>query len=709
MAIFHDIELEIIRPGPAHNQLLSPITIYTALCGESAPVDFSIDLEQHQLNERIARLRYVYVEGEKIYEIPQYEREVAIEDLGNEISRILAKLQNLLFETGRAFGQTLYSPDESEEHLIHLRLVSSAAELANIPLEVAVSPPSTPSEGRKMLLDLNLPVVLTREIRRTRRAPVKWDRDQAPTILIISAQPGLMRVPIRKHVRAIRESLEPWIEWPERVVENGKVVDLEERVDKTRERITVIHNASIEKIRKKCAETEFTHVHILAHGGEYEKQGEKRFGIILCDDLDDAKKQYVSGEQLAILLQAESVNGKSRSAPTMVTLATCDSAAQGSLVIPGGSIAYDLHHAGIPWVIASQFPLSKKGSVEMAKVFYPRVFRGDDPRKAIFETRRILYTNVPDMHDWASLIVYANLPSDFNDQVANNFANQSMLAHDIAMNRADYASGILAKLDSNSVHSSEAIKEEFDNAIKDAESYRGRWRKRLPSVLDNTLKSSHSRGEFYGVEGSGFKREALFNYKSYLIEKNSSDKKAYKRSYKKYQNKLSKAVESYDKAINEWVMKGSIYHWTATQYLSLKWALSLGKRSNEEKVSVTTRDRSLYMMARELAESDFQKGEDKLSKSWASGSLAELALLSLVYGDSADHNAPQLREKVEGYCQTIIDLVGRKNFAVVSTRRQFERYVEFWLRDGVGIQRDMLEAAKAAIRVLESDDDDEGA
>ena len=35
MARVHEVELELVRPGPPHNQLLSPLTPYMALCGEA--------------------------------------------------------------------------------------------------------------------------------------------------------------------------------------------------------------------------------------------------------------------------------------------------------------------------------------------------------------------------------------------------------------------------------------------------------------------------------------------------------------------------------------------------------------------------------------------------------------------------------------------------------------------------------------------------
>ena len=38
MVEIQNVKLELLRPGPAHNQLLSPLTPYLALCGADGPV-----------------------------------------------------------------------------------------------------------------------------------------------------------------------------------------------------------------------------------------------------------------------------------------------------------------------------------------------------------------------------------------------------------------------------------------------------------------------------------------------------------------------------------------------------------------------------------------------------------------------------------------------------------------------------------------------
>jgi hypothetical protein len=676
MTVFHGVTLEITRPGPSHNQLLSPLTRYTALCGESAPVNFSIELEQHQLLDKISRLRYIIPDGEEARVVAEKSRQAAVDDMGQEMGKILGKLQNLLFEQGRSLGQSIndQSGKDSNEHMIHLRLVSSASELANLPFEIAISPPATPAEGKHMLQDLNLPVVLTREIRRTRPIPIAWDRKLDTKILVIAAQPGFSTVPLKNHIRALRKGLEPWIGWPP-VGEEGE----SGRVDQTKARIRVLKDASIQKVYDICSKEQFTHIHILAHGGSFERSGEKRYGVILCDDKDPTKAHHVGGQELAQALQAEHKDGNQRSTPVMVMLATCDSGAQGSVLTPGGSLAYDLHVAGIPWVLASQFPLSKHGSTILTRELYPRIWRGDDPRKALFEVRRILSSHVDRMHDWASLTIYASLPPNFDAQITQFFENQTKAAVETAMKRADNISKALAedsrtdtvaKLGETKV---KALEAEVEITLKKVQDYLEFWKTRLPS--DKDMSSRLSRAECYGICGSVNKRIALLYKPEIGAGEIEADEK------KNYIQHLIQALCSYDQAIDQWATDQSKYHWAATQYLSLKAVLyweSQTKDRERKKYWPDDRDYARFAMAKELASKDSMHAEENRERAWACGTLAELEMLSKHYEASKRRQVKTIIKAVKEHCSNLIQHVGPDDFAVNSTRRQFKRYLDYW-------------------------------
>ena len=692
MAVFNDIELEIVRRGPAHNQLLSPLTSYIALCGRSRPVTFSIDLEQHELMDRISRLRYFETDGDSAQYITEPQRQAAVISMGAEIGKIFAKLRNLLHEQGRALGQSiaLNSSNNTTDQVAHLRLVSSASEFANIPFEMAISPVATPAEGKKMLLDLNLPLVLTREIRRTRPIPISWDRKIDTKILIISAEPGRMTVPLKEHVRAIRKSLDPWIGYHPPAIDN----QAETRIDKAQERIRILKNASIEKIYEICSKERFTHIHILAHGGEYQEAYEKRFGLILCDDKNPIKENRISGEELAQALQAKHKDGEWRSSPVMVTLATCDSGAQGTLLTPGGSLAYELHVAGIPWVIASQFPLSKKGSNVMTSELYPRIFRGDDPREVLFELRRILHTHLSNTHDWASLMVYASIPNNFDSQIARYFENQTKAAIETSLEHADNCMNVFIKPKSAHQDETAKIMASLKDSLSNVENYLRLWNSRLP--LENDMPSRVRRAEYYGICGSSYKRIALLHkiQNNTDVKLNVDEIDGIEDNYKIY---MGRALANYDRAFNEWATDESKFHWVATQYLFLKAVEDWD--DNDQDIEVTEPKIARYLMAKELALYDLDNAQSGTLKAWACGTLAELALLSACYHTGRKPSYKSIRKEIKKYCQQLVENCSDDTFPIESTCRNFARYRDFW---GSALNGNVGSMAKQAITILES-------
>ncbi len=84
---------------------------------------------------------------------------------------------------------------------------------------------------------------LTREVRRTRPVPVPWDRKIQPRILLVSAAPEGLEVPLVPHVLALRNALEPWI-WPE----SGSSDPATRRLDLVKERLRVLPDATIEDV-----------------------------------------------------------------------------------------------------------------------------------------------------------------------------------------------------------------------------------------------------------------------------------------------------------------------------------------------------------------------------------------------------------------------------------------------------------------------------
>lgn len=648
MSAFHGVTLELVRPGPPHNQLLSPLTPYMALCGQGSPVTFYIDIEHHALLSRLERLRYVSRDGGRFGAVPDRIREAAVRELGDDVAGILGKVRSLLGDVARARGE---KPKGME--FVHLRLVLGGSELSLIPFEMAFAPQSFPGEGVELSLQLDMPVIPTREVRRSRPVDLPWCGTTEPRILFVSAAPAGLKVPLAGHLRALRAAVEPWVRWPKDVRSDDPALE-EKRLPFVKERLRVLTNASIESIYDLCSREAFTHVHILAHGDHVEVAGQDRFGLALSAADNPAEKNVVTGNRLAKALQAEGRDGASRSRPVVVTLATCDSGNEGSVMVPGGSIAHELHTEGIPWVFASQFPLTIPGSVRMAETLYPRLLRGDDPRQALYEVRRALYMNAERDHDWASVVAYATIPSDFDDQVASFYDRQIKRAIEVALDHADdFGAG-----------------QEVERFHAEVRACLERWRSRLPA--GDSQKERSRRAECYGMHGSTFKRIALLHAHAAGAEPPSPGEIEQSRTA------LAESLEWYRRAIAEWAMHEGKDHWVATQALALAAVLT------------QPRDAGTYHLAAKLAARDLANPSRSV-QAWAHGTLAELEMLR-TYHLNADSSPDMTRDRVIEHCRAIVTLTGENSFHVSSTCRQFQRYVDNW--------PDWRDIAQAAVEAL---------
>jgi hypothetical protein len=362
----------------------------------------------------------------------------------------------------------------------------------------------------------------------------------------------------------------------------------------------------------------------------------------------------VSGRRLAKALQAEGKDGSPRSNPVVVTLAMCDSGQPGSVLVPGGSIAHELHASGIPWVFASQFPLTKVGSVRMTEALYPGLLRGDDPRQVLYEVRRRLYMSAQLDHDWASVVAYASVSGDFEGQVTRFFERQTRRAIEIGLDRAD---------NTKPGPTMEAV-------LNDVMSHLALWQARLP--LGQGGQERLQRAECYGVQGATFKRIGLLRYSQAKREPQQRDMG---------EAALRQSLAHYRRAMEEWSLDEDKHHWVSTQAVSLSAVLR------------EPLDPDIYHLAYILANRHLKQLSSPSAQAWAHGTIAELEMLGLHHRSDQKATEEEVRRRVVEHCKQIVALMGEQSFHVASTRRQFQRYVDYW-------QGQWEHIAKAAVAAL---------
>jgi len=629
------VQVELLRAGPPHNQLLSPLTQYLGVCGESGAGVVTLPYEQYQFDRRLRQLRYEQGTEDDL----AWRREL-LRDTGTEMGRLLGAVPGL--------AGSLVCEDPAET-LTHLRLVLSASELAQLPWELARVPAGAhiPAESWLLLQGLS-PLCLTRHIRSVPTSRVEWPTQ--PRLLVVAGDP--QELPLDDHLDALYDALEPWLEppqpgderrpWPAR----GTDWDAAEPVPGP-SWVTFCVDATVQKVERLCAQAgrdkkPYTHVHVLAHGAEDESAEDTVYGLLLKDAQGDP--DVASGERFASALGSAGVP------PAVVTLATCDSANVGEVKTPGASFAHTLHQAGVPLVVASQFPLSMEGSVNLVRTLYKGLLWGENPLPLLQRIRTELHSVYADRsHDWASLVVYEALPPNLEEQLRSVEYACSRRALDAALK--DYQEAVEGG-------GSAPGEEVLAQLLQRVERARGR----LPATGPYAM-------EGLGLSAASRKRQA--EVQARLGVAAGSDEEEADRCLGACRELLEDAYEEYRQAVIDFVVssgktlhrKASL-HWVLVQTVAL--ATVLGEELGEE-----------HWMTGRLSAELYLDHEDVEERAWAHGSLAELWLLRLAGLEPAQR--AEAAGRVLQHAGEVRRLFPRRGeFPVESTRRQFQRYVDWW-------------------------------
>lgn len=639
MSDVQSVTLEILRHGPPHNQLLSPLTEYLGLCGNHGAVSLHVPYEHQEFLARLASLRYQEPAAQDLA-----SRNEVLTKTAKEMAEIFAGVPGLI--SGLCDGAT------GNGRLTHLRLVLSAAELAMLPFELAKVPPGCAGgEGNWLSLQTLAPVSVTRQVRTVSNASVRWPR--RPRVLFVAAAPAGLQIPFEQHLQAILRAALPWVKPFDRG--NGRALE-----QASSEILTVVPRATIEDVERLCSTGEYSHVHVLAHGIENSGERGRPFGLALHSRQGPDEIDIVSGARFATALRPLREAGQDgRSArratlPTVVTVASCDSGNIGSVVHNGASFAHELHQNGVPFVVASQFPLSFQGSIHMAEVLYEDLLWGEDPRIALHRLRKKLYALNASTHDWASLVAYGALPDDLDDQLEDVRYESAKRGIDRGMERLDEAIRLMA---------------DWKGAPGDG---RMQVDPLIKQVDVATARMPRTGG--YETEGNGMvastekrKAEALYHASQHASDEEKAKRQS--ESLKLLRNAMRYYKEAFHRNMMESRkivrMRRSV-HWVLCQYLSLRAILGEPFAREHWGAALISSHVDLDL-------------PDPETRAWAHGTLAELYLLLLAYQPEHVPEPSQAAEKnVLAHAEHVVSIAGRDSFAVLSTRRQFNRYVTWW-------------------------------
>lgn len=615
------IVLEMLRLGTSYNYNLSPDQKYLVLCGNYPHVEVSFHCDQRTFNQKVRQLRYTNSEEVRLSAISFFQE---------LLSEPMNKLEALKVEAQKSTGS------------LHIRLVTTAKELIQIPFELSLTPSGIEGASESnLLLNHHCPTTLTREIRQVK--PPSYDWPFLPRILFIYADPK-EAVPHEAHTSVFVEILTELA---------SPIVDSLECVPDLSPLITIVRKASLQKIRNEIRKAiddqkPYTHIHILAHGIKATDE-DLEFCILLHPDDDLQKASATTGKELAQSLVY--VDGSYENLPAVVSLMVCDSGNEGSPVLSSGSLAFELHESGVPCLFASQFPLTQDGSVSLTKSLYTQLLiLGQDPREALIDIRKDLSNH---FHDWASLVALVRFPADIENQIQDSRLKLLFKAMKVAQTWSEYLSKNEAQIKPEKI---EALRSTVDirlaKAIDYLESY---LEKGLTTRLSADLKTEH-----LGLLGSAYKRRAEFIYKKSLNISGETSKKLKEDSHQM----LQRAVEFYKNGFNTLVSS----HWNGMQYLSLKAVLT----------GSITEEKELWTVIHFMAKREQNIAKTKIDRIWSYGTLVELYLLKPLTAHEHEFQSTYTDSlNLARHFYTLILESGLQE-VLGSTQRQLGRYIDWW-------------------------------
>ncbi len=336
----------------------------------SAEGHFYSHVEQPRWQEILARLAHLDV-GEEV-----------LNTVGGELFQELFQ-QDELWELWLAARTDL---DRSPEAGVRLRLQAHPPEVAALPWECLYDPDRQRSLGAHARLALVRTATSIRHLGHTRDLAANFPLK----LLLVAVEDPNGQLDTKAEARRIQEQLDRL--GPQQV----ELTRLRGRVH-------------LDQLRQALLESQADILHLITHG-EPDR-------LLLWDENQKREKWIPASSWQALLEQAESVK--------LVFLNAC-LAGQPDPDTPFASVAQRLLQAGVPGVIAMQFPVPDRAAVAFAGHLYQDLVSGPCPGAvdlAVSRARHTLYMAAPGRVDYAIPLLWFNgedgrlfrLPSQVED------------------------------------------------------------------------------------------------------------------------------------------------------------------------------------------------------------------------------------------------------------------------------------------------------
>lgn len=161
-----------------------------------------------------------------------------------------------------------------------------------------------------------------------------------------------------------------------------------------------LEDPTLASLRRRLLEGDYHALHFMGHGGFAPETGD---GVLFFTG-EDGLARPIRGQALAQTLHDfESVR--------LVVLNACETAKTPSAegLNPFAGVATALLLAGIPAVVAMQFPISDQAAIAFGETFYRRLAAGDPVDAAVSEGRQAIHAD-PDSWEWVTPVLFASAP-----------------------------------------------------------------------------------------------------------------------------------------------------------------------------------------------------------------------------------------------------------------------------------------------------------